>query len=60
MALERLPLGGSPPPWDLGARFSQKSVWFVCPPKKERRLRVSAFLFVLQEAYLVWVVLLSR
>lgn len=43
MALERLPLGGSPPPWDLGARFSQKSVWFVCPPKKERRLRVSVF-----------------
>lgn len=43
MALERLPLGGSPPPWDLGARFSQKSVWFVCPPRKERRLRVSVF-----------------
>lgn len=35
MALERLPLGGSPPPWDLGARFSQKSVWFVCPPKRK-------------------------
>lgn len=43
MALERLPLGGSPPPCDLGARFSQKSVWFVCPPRKERRLRVSVF-----------------
>jgi hypothetical protein len=28
----RAPDGGSPPPWDLGARFSQKRVWFVWPP----------------------------
>lgn len=59
MALERLPLGGSPPPWDLGARFSQKSVWFVCPPTRKEDCGCQ-FSFVLQEAYLVWVVWLSR
>lgn len=25
------PLGGVPPPADLGARFSQKREWFRCP-----------------------------
>ena len=34
MALAKSPDGGSPPPFDLGARFSQKRVWFVWPPKR--------------------------
>jgi hypothetical protein len=38
MALDSAPDGGSPPPWFLGARFSQKSVWFVCPPDSRKLL----------------------
>ena len=25
--------GYSPPPWPIGARFSQKIEWFMCPPR---------------------------
>lgn len=36
MDLAREPEGGSPPPWALGARFSQKRVWLVWPPKRRK------------------------
>jgi hypothetical protein len=48
MALARSPEGGSPPPPDLGARFSQKRVWFIWPPVEFRQCRsdINATLFV--------------
>lgn len=32
MAVANWPVGGSPPPEDLGARFSQKREWLIWPP----------------------------
>lgn len=47
MASASAPDGGTPPPADLGARFSQKREWFKWPLKRDISYRIYLFLFAL-------------
>jgi hypothetical protein len=44
MAFASSPVGSPPPPLPLGARFSQKMLWFTCPPPLKRMAPWSAII----------------